>query len=70
MQRKKDYDKQHHGEIDMTPEQKEQRKIENICEMFPHVDCATVKDFYYDCGRNIKDTISKLSSIFPNQEPE
>lgn len=41
------YENPHQGEIDMTPEQKEQKKIENICEMFSHVECDIVKDFYY-----------------------
>jgi hypothetical protein len=42
----------------MSPQEVEQKKIENICEMFPHVECDIVKDFFYDSNRNINDTIA------------
>ncbi len=63
-------ERQYKGEIDMSPEEKEQKKIENICEMFPHVECNLVKDFFYDCGRNINETMAQLSALFPSEEPK
>jgi hypothetical protein len=40
-------DKPFGGEIDMSPQEKEQKKIERICEMFPEADAALVQDCYY-----------------------
>jgi hypothetical protein len=36
------FDNNRPGEIDMTPEEKERKKIENLCEMFPQVECDLV----------------------------
>jgi hypothetical protein len=54
----------------MTPQEKEQKKIEHLCEMFPQVECDMVKAIYHECKRNFNETVMQLSSIFGSVEPQ
>jgi|LakMenE18May11ns_1017448.scaffolds.fasta_scaffold9528060_1 hypothetical protein len=40
--------------MDESVEEKNKKKVETLCGMFPHVDCAMVQDFFDNCNRNIQ----------------
>lgn len=41
------------AEMDESVDEKNRKKVENLCGMFSHVDCALVHETFYGCNRNM-----------------
>lgn len=54
----------------MTPEEKQRTLVENLCSLFPDVECEIVQEVYFNCNWNYNEAVSQLSSLFAVEEPK
>ena len=48
----------------MSPEEANRKKVENLCELYPHVACDEVSDVFAQCGHNIQKAAATLSMLY------
>ena len=48
----------------MSPEEANRKKVENLCELYPHVACDEVSDVFAQCAHNIQKAAATLSMLY------